>query len=130
MNDSVLPTTELGAVDGDYFVVRLDPDQELPIGPALSTTRTARELSIVCLESEIPAGATIDGPWSAFYTQGTIAFGTTGIVAGLVTPLADIQCPVFVVSTFDGDILMVPKNRRSDSIAALTIAGHRVVDTS
>ncbi|WP_338889155.1 ACT domain-containing protein [Rhodococcus sovatensis] len=42
--------------------------------------------------------------------------------------LADIGCPVFVVSTFDGDILMVPTSRRAHAIDALRAAGHVVAE--
>lgn len=59
---------------------------------------------------------------------GAIAFETTGVVAGLVTPLAEIGCPVFVVSTFDGDILMVPTTRRAHALNALQAAGHVIAD--
>ncbi|MBY6348896.1 ACT domain-containing protein [Rhodococcus corynebacterioides] len=79
---------------------------------------------MVCPRSRVPVGAATDGPWTAFYTDGTIAFDTTGIVAGLTLPLANIQCPVFVISTFDGDLILVPTSRRADAITAWTESGH------
>lgn len=128
MSERSHPSTELDTIDGEFYIVRCEPDSDArQFDSALSVTRTARELSVVCLRSDVPPNSITDGPWAAFYTQGSIAFGTTGIVAGLVTPLADIGCPVFVVSTFDGDILMVPTSRRAHAIDALRAAGHTML---
>ncbi|HWS50804.1 MAG TPA: ACT domain-containing protein [Microbacterium sp.] len=58
---------------------------------------------------------------------GPIPFGLTGVVSSLVTPLAAAGCPVFVVSTFDGDVLMVPSADADRSRKILTVAGHTVL---
>jgi hypothetical protein len=98
----------------------------LPSATLLSVTRTDQELSIVCGAGAAPDGAELDGPWRALYAGGPISFGLTGVVASLVNPLAAIGCPVFVVSTFDGDVLMTPSDRQADAVTALRGAGHTV----
>lgn len=124
------PSVSLRQLDEPYVVARLEPRATVDVSRALSVTRTTRELSVVCVDSEVPAGAVTDGPWVAFYTEGTIAFGTTGVVTAMTAPLADIGCPVFVISTFDGDLVLVPASRRDDAVTALTDAGHRISTTS
>ena len=111
--DAPVPTTLLSAPPGNGFV---------------SVTRTPQELSIVCLAGAAPASATIDGTWTALYLGGPIPFGLTGVVTSLVAPLSAAGCPVFVVSTFDGDVLMVPSSRGDQARELLTAAGHTLTE--
>ncbi|MFC7431922.1 MULTISPECIES: ACT domain-containing protein [unclassified Agrococcus] len=128
------PTVSLRVLPGEHVVARLpvgsdvaDSLADLLRSPGLlSLTRTDQELSIVCDAAAAPAGAEIDGPWRALYVGGPIPFGLTGVVASLVGPLAAIGCPVFVLSTFDGDVLMTPSDRAADVASALRAAGHTI----
>lgn len=126
------PTVHLRTLPGEYVIARYAPETDIaPMLPGLaasaallSVTRTGQELSIVCEASAAPEGAEIDGPWRALYAGGPIPFGLTGVVTSLVSPLSAIGCPVFVVSTFDGDVLMVPTGTYDEACAALREAGH------
>jgi hypothetical protein len=129
------PSVELHPLTGDYVIARLPADASVP-GKLLdsaasdgyvSVTRTPQELSIVCRAELAPAGAEIDGPWSALYAGGPIPFGLTGVVTSLVAPLSAAGCPVFVVSTFDGDILMVPSADAERARMLLEQAGHTLL---
>ncbi|MCQ1954038.1 ACT domain-containing protein [Arthrobacter sp. zg-Y238] len=124
------PSVELHVLAGEYVIARLPPASEVPAALMsaadgfISVTRTPQELSIVCPAALAPADAEIDGTWAAFYASGPIPFGLTGVVASLVAPLAAAGCPVFVVSTFDGDVLMVPSPQYEQALALLRAAGH------
>ncbi len=129
------PLVELRQLAGEYVVARLSaalpvPDVLLQAHPEvelLSITRTPQELSIVCpVEFSLP-NAKIDGTWSALYAGGPIPFGLTGIVASLVAPLSAAGCPVFVLSTFDGDVLMVQSADRDRAGRLLIEAGHTFI---
>ena len=128
------PAVELHVLTGNYVIARLPPAAEAPDGilstPVrdgfVSVTRTPQELSIVCPASLAPADAAIDGTWAALYASGPIPFGLTGVVTSLVAPLSAAGCPVFVVSTFDGDILMVPSPQFEQARELLRKAGHTV----
>lgn len=125
-------TVRLSRLEGEFVIARLSPDQKVPseilASPAafISVTRTASELSIVCPQSIAPEEAQIDGPWSAWYVQGPIPFGMTGVVSSVVQPLSAQGIPVFVVSTFDSDLLMAPSERVMDAALALSDAGHEL----
>jgi len=129
------PTVELRAFPDSYVIARFPADSPVPgellaahPGDAfVSFTRTPQEVSIVCPVQLAPAGAELDGPWVGLYAGGPIPFGLTGVVASLVAPLAAAACPVFVVSTFDGDILMVPASDSGRARSILAAAGHAVV---
>lgn len=129
------PSVVLKSFPDSYVVARLRPDAAVPTellstevrDGFLSFTRTPEELSIVCPDALAPASAELDGPWRALHIAGPIPFDLTGVVASLVSPLATAGVPVFVVSTFDGDVLMVPSAEAGRSREILTAAGHTVL---
>ena len=129
------PSVVLRPLPGDYVIARLPATAEVPgalvnappNGGYVSITRTLQELSIVCLAGQAPADAEIDGPWRALYAGGPIPFGLTGVVTSLVTPLSAAGCAVFVVSTFDGDVLMVQSADHDRARILLAEAGHTLL---
>lgn len=121
---------ELAWIAGTYAVARLDAAAEVPaIGAArfLSVTRTVDELSIVCAQDDAPASARVEGPYALLRVVGTLAHDLTGILVRLLVPLGDARVPIFALSTFDTDYLLVPAGDRARAEAALVAAGHRFV---
>ncbi|MEW9533846.1 ACT domain-containing protein [Microbispora sp. NPDC049125] len=49
-----------------------------------------------------------------------------GMLTAILGPLADASIPVFVASTFHGDLVLVPEPRAKEAVTALEEAGHRV----
>jgi len=99
----------LRALDGEYAVCRL-PAGEWPPAPApgvYAVTSTADETSVVCLRDHAPAAAKTEPGWCAYMVEGPLDFALTGILASLTQPLAAAQIPVFAVSTYDTDYLLV-----------------------
>jgi uncharacterized protein len=121
--DLVLDSTPLA-------VARLAADAPVPAwadGPGFVTvTRTGDELSIVAPAARVPPGVRAEGPFVGFRVRGRLDFGLVGIVASLATPLAAAGVPIFVVSTFDTDYVLVTADRAGDATAVLNSAGHRV----
>ena len=111
-------------------ICRLAPDATLPAwvlhegARFWSITRTPDELSIVCDEDDLPPSVhdhVVRG-WRAFVVEGPIPFGLTGIVAGLTTPLATAGIPVFVLSTYDTDRVLVEEEHLERARAVLAKA--------
>ncbi len=48
------------------------------------------------------------------------------MLAALLQPLAQAEVPIFAISSFDTDHLLVPGARLDDAVAALVAAGHEV----
>jgi hypothetical protein len=121
---------KLYVLDELYAVVRCDPDGPLPDwargGHFWSVTRTDSELSIVCREEDVPAAASAERGWCALELAGPLDFSLTGVVSALVTPLADAEVPIFVLSTFETDYLLVREPDLQRSVEALTAAGHEI----
>jgi uncharacterized protein len=111
-------------------VCRLDPQAPVPawatLGPLFSLTRTPEELSVVCIYGDVPEGVRKEGPWAAFKVEGPLDFGLTGILASLTAPLARDGIPVFALSTYDTDYLLVKEDRRNAAAASLRAAGFHV----
>ncbi|HVM56527.1 MAG TPA: ACT domain-containing protein [Gaiellaceae bacterium] len=120
----------LRSLDDLYAIVRLDPGEALPEwvteSPFWSVTRSDSELSIVCAQDDIPDGASAERGWCALELVGPLDFTLTGVVASLVSPLADAAVPIFVVSTFETDYLLVRETDYARAVAALEAAGHDV----
>jgi hypothetical protein len=113
-----------------YAVCRLAPNFPIPpwaaAGPFVSITRTARELSIVCPERDVPPGVTSERGWRCLRVAGPLEFSLVGVLAAMVDPLADADIPVFAVSTFDTDYLLTRTADFRRAIETLRAAGHTI----
>jgi hypothetical protein len=119
----------LTTLAGRLAVCRLAPDAPLPAWASsdfVSITRTADELSVICAESEVPEEATAERGWRALKVEGPLPFEATGIMAGLTRPLAEAGIPLFAVSTYDTDYLLVKDTHLEAASDALEGAGHAV----
>lgn len=128
--DSGMMRLQLHLLPQTMAVYRLPPDAPLPPWAVretfVSITRTPHELSVVAEEQPQP-GVTMEGGWRAWQVAGPLAFTLTGVVAALVTPLAAAGIPVFVLSTFDTDYLLVKAVDLARATEALSAAGHEVL---
>jgi hypothetical protein len=118
----------------DYSVCRLPVGSTVPTAllsrasqdGVVSVTWTPEEVSIMCPAAHAPQGANVETPWRCFRVAGPINLALTGILASIISPLADARVNIFAFSTYDTDYLLVPAVRLTEAIAALTGAGHRV----
>ena len=115
-----------------FAILRLAPDAQPPDwlfrsrSGWYSLTRTSEELSVVCAEDDVPAaGVPMERGWRMLLLEGPIPFEAVGVLAALVGPLADAAIPVFAISTFSTDALLV---RDRDLERALEVLGrtHRL----
>jgi uncharacterized protein len=111
-------------------VVRLGRGAKVPGWAAASTlfsvTATNDETSIVCHAATVPAKARRHGPYVAFEVSGPLDLKLTGVLHALLAPLAEARIPVFTLSTFDTDWILVQAGRADDAEQAWTDAGHSV----
>ena len=124
-----MKTLSLALLPDLLAVCRLDPDSPLPAATAAgfwSVTRTADEISVILPEDQVQPGWKVEPGWRAFHVAGPLDFGLTGVLASLAQPLADAGIPVFVLSTFDTDYLLVKEVRLERATQTLFKAGHTV----
>jgi hypothetical protein len=122
----------LVALPGRLAVWKQDPGDPLPpdepAAPLWAVVRTADELSVVGPESRAPAGHAVERGLRALKVLGPLDFELTGVLSGLADPLAEAQIPVFAISTYDTDYVLVPDDRLADAIVALRSSGHEIGD--
>lgn len=85
---------------------------------------TGREISVVCETERVPEGplACEDG-WCALMVEGPLDFALVGVLAKISSTLADVGVPLFAVSTFDTDYVLVKEDDLRTAIAALDDQG-------
>lgn len=116
--------------NGRWAVCRLPAGAPLPawVGTGfVSVTRTPDELSIVCPQEGVPAGVQAERDWACLQLQGPFAFTLTGVLAAFLRPLAKARVPVFALSTYNTDWVLVPAARLDAALRALSTAGHELL---
>ena len=101
----------LSLMPDTYAICRLSPDSHVPEwafqGTFYSISKTSDELSIVVDQRYAPAGIKKAEGWKGFKVEGPLDFALTGILASLSKSLAENKIPLFSISTFDTDYILV-----------------------
>ena len=113
---------------GRWAVSKLAPDAAVPewawAGGLASVTRTAAELSVVCRQEHVPEGVQAERDWACLELQGPFPFEMTGVLHGFLAPLAGAGVPIFAMSTYDTDWVLVPVKQLERALSALQDGGH------
>jgi hypothetical protein len=116
-------------VPGSFAVCRLPANAVAPDwalhGSFFSITRTTDEISIVCLAAQVPPEIHHEADWTCLKLEGPFPFSETGILTSFVQPLSDRAIPIFAVSTFDTDYVLVKHAWVEKAVEALQAAGHQ-----
>ena len=125
-----MPSLTLSILPDTFSICRLDPNERIPnwadAHSFVSITRTADELSLVCLDKNAPAEVNANRGWRCLKVEGPLDLSLTGILTSLAAPLAEAQIGIFAISTFDTDYLLVKEQALTEAIAVLEEAGHIV----
>ena len=110
---------------------RLDSGQPVPAwglaGGFFAAVQAGSELSIVCEERRVPEGIRAEKGWVALGLEGPFPFSMTGVLAAFLEPLAQAKIPIFAISTFDTDYVLVKQEDTQRAVRALNAAGHQEV---
>jgi len=114
-----------------FFVLRLQPEVHLPpcvlrtlTNPGttgfLSITRTKEEISLVGESHEwLPDSLKPYSDWRCIKIMGPMEHDLIGVMAALTTALKEARIPVFAISTWNTDYVLIPLDMLSDAIKAL-----------
>ena len=121
----------LKLLPGELAVWKVLPGAQMPSSPLKksafwSLTRTGDETSVVSDVEMVPPETLSQAGWRCFSVIGPLDFSLTGILASLSAVLAEAEIPIFVISTFDTDHILVKENQVSKTIKVLTKAGHKI----
>ncbi len=116
---------------GHYAIVCLDPNSPVPDWATksdfTSITRTADELSIVCPLANLPADVYSQLRWICLKLEGPFPFSQTGVLLSFIEPLSNNGVPIFAISTFDTDYVLVPEEFAELALRELSEAGHELI---
>ena len=116
---------------GLYVIVRLAPDASLPAwayeGDFSSVTRTTHELSVVRAAANLPADVHSPHRWICLKLEGPIPFSQTGVLLSFIEPLSTSGIPIFAISTYDTDYVLIQEEFAGPTLDALQKAGHEFV---
>ena len=122
---------DLALLGGTYALTRLDRDAvppALPRGRLSALVRDRAALTLIGPDESAPVGGETSGGWRALEVAGPLDLALTGVLARLAAPLHDAGIPIFVVSSYDTDFVLVPGDRLGEATTALQAAGHALVN--
>jgi hypothetical protein len=116
---------------GIYTIVRLTSDAVVPdwamAGEFISITRTSDELSIVCPADNLPHDVHSPHHWVCLKLEGPFPFSLTGVLLSFIEPLSNNGIPIFAISTFDTDYVLVQEEHTGAVMERLSESGHEFV---
>jgi uncharacterized protein len=120
----------LSLLPKSFVICRLAAEAPIPAwatrGDFFSITRTSEELSLIAEMELVPADLRAETTWRAMKAHGPFDLSEVGVLASLVTPLAENEVSVFTISTFDTDYLFTRSGQLQAALGALREAGHTV----
>lgn len=112
-------------------VAKLGPGADVPpwaeSSSVFAVIATAAETTVVCAGRSVPAKVPQAGPFTAFAVAGELDFALTGVLHGLLAPLAAAEISIFALSTYPTDWILVPLERAEEAATAWQGAGHAVL---
>jgi hypothetical protein len=119
-------------LDGKFAVCRLPPNSSIPPwltlgGRFVSITHIEDELSIVCLLENVPEQYRGEIQWTCFKLEGPFPFSAVGVLHSFIAPLAQAEIPIFAVSTYDTDYVLVKDTNAERATEALRRAGYQLI---
>ena len=127
----LMKTLTLSVLPYHLAVCRLDRASLVPAWlldlPFWSVTRTADELSLVLPEENVPGEWKNEKGGRGLMVRGPREFSLVGILAALAAALAVAGIPIFALSTFDTDYLLVKEPDLLHAVEVLTASGYEVL---
>jgi len=115
---------------GPYAIARLNADAAVPEwatkGEFISITRTGDELSIVCLADNLPRDVHTQHHWICLKLEGPFPFSMTGVLLSFIEPLSSNRIPIFAISTYDTDYVLIQAEHIKAALSFLDEAGHKL----
>ena len=122
LNISLLPD--------NYSIYRFKSESEVPgwvySSDFYSITKTKDEISVVASQDDVAAGIISNPDWRVLKIAGPLEFSLIGIIADVSTTLKDKKIPIFIISTYDTDYILIKQKDLSSGMKALKEKGHKI----
>jgi hypothetical protein len=116
-----------------YMICKADRNAEfsdwMDSDDFLSFTKTKEEISVICRQKahEQPGILNRVTDKKIIKVNGPLDFSETGIIAGISGALADNGIPVFTISTYNTDYILISVNDTEIAVGALRDSGYKVI---
>ena len=124
------PQLKFRLLPGPYAIVRLASNAPVPNwalkGDFTSVTRMLDELSIVCATENLPADVQSPHRWICLKLEGPFPFSQTGVLVSFIEPLSTNGIPIFAISTYDTDYVLIQEEFAGVTLNVLQEAGHEL----
>lgn len=116
----------LEILNNRWAVCKLPETENIPLDETfLFVGKTDREISLVCDEWSVPRDViACEKGWRCFRVDGQMDFSVTGVIAGIAGHLARHEIPLFVISTYDTDYILVKEACFPRAVHVLGSAGY------
>ena len=103
-----------------FTVCQVKSAEEISLQPYTFLSRTAEEISLTCPTCQAPAHClSREDGWRCFQVAGPLDFSLVGILAGIARRLAEKQIPIFALSTYNTDYILIKEEKLEEAIEAL-----------
>jgi hypothetical protein len=113
-----------------FAVCRFDKGAAVPpwvwAGSFSSVTQTMDEISIVCLQQQVPQELNVSRDWRCLKVAGPLDFSMIGVLSSLAMPLAEAGVSILAISTYETDYLLVKQDDLEKAIKSLSDSGHSI----
>ncbi len=111
-------------LNGVFGVCKLNNEEKFPEWAVnrhfYAVTKTAEELSVVCLQEDIPDNEQCERDWRLLKVMGILDFSLIGIIYSISEVLAEHKISIFVISTYDTDYILVKDKDVDKALNALS----------
>jgi hypothetical protein len=131
-NGGVRPRQQLKFrwLPGPFAICKLSSDAPIPAwatsGVFTSVARSSEELSIVCPAENLPRDINSESHWICLKLEGPFPFSQTGVLLSFIEPLSDNGIPIFAISTYDTDYVLI-QEEFAQGVEILRRAGHELI---
>lgn len=100
---------DIKVIDKEFAVCKINDVTEVKFNDEFCFVgKTDEELSLVCSSEFVPKNTIVcDSGWRAFRIEGILDFSLTGILARAADILANAKIPIFAVSTYNTDYILI-----------------------
>jgi uncharacterized protein len=122
---------KLTILENNYSIYKFINASDLPewiySSEFYSITKTKDELSVVAIQNEsVPENIRFNKGWRIIKVDGPLDFSLVGIIADLSAIFKIKKIPIFVISTYDTDYILLKEKDFKAGIQALVENGHNV----
>ena len=114
----------------DYAVCRLRENDDILERvrdlPFYAIIRTEESLTFICNQKFISDAVECEKNWRCLEIEGPFEFSEVGIISRVCGPLARAKIPVYVISAFETDYLLIKNTFLEAALTTLKDSGHIV----